>query len=360
MERISSIALWLTFAVFIHLQIVDVVLGQPRTLEIVSRSDLDAGITVSSTSNDSDKVKFTLFFRDWIGSHFGIFHHNSESGGAGGTWISLGFQNGVEEESRGSSTSTMTGPRGTDYLFINVKSKWIPVGATFRMTAKHRNLNQSVVSNVLPSLVTAETGSTAAWIREQRTFSYEVEDDALPKRRGAVFGRRIDVTLACTPGAQAAQTVNLTEPVTVLFAYGKLTLPSGIPMQHDPRHRMVVLRQNSTSQTLCPAVSDPTSTTMSTKRGTTATTAPSTATPSTVTPSTEAPSTEATSTEAPSTEAPSTATSSTGAPILPSSTHTQTSNPSSDGDDVAKSSSSRLLCSASLIVALKLGFISLW
>ena len=279
MDRISNIArLWLTFAVLIQLQVIDVVLGRTRTVQIVSSSDLGAGITVSSSSNSSSAFQLTFSFpRSGAGSDFADFLYTEAYGKD--MWFSVGFQNGAEEESHVSEspTSVMTGPRGADFLFI-VEGETEP---------KHRKLDKDVVGNVLPSLVTEEIGSSTAWIQ---SYSYKHLD----------WGFRSEISLTCTPRERAAQIVNFAEPVTVLFAVGLLSGP-GEPVQHSRRHRAVVLRQTSTSTTLCPGVSGAMSTT-------------ATAVPSSAAPSTAASSIAASSTTAPSSAAPSTAAPSTAAP----------------------------------------------
>ena len=303
MERISNTVLWLTFAVFIHSQIVDVVLGQAatptQTVQIVSSGDLSLGITVSSSSNDSSI--FELTFTIPLNSPFMKIHTQHMSN----VWFSVGFQNGAEEGSQvfESSPVTMTGPRGADYLFL---LSW---GITSAVTAHHRKLDKNAATrNGLPGLVEAEIGSSNAWI--QRLVSSRAN------------GRlNCKLSLACTPREQASQIVNFAEPVTVLFATG-LTY-RGEPLQHAHNEvgRSVVLRQNSTSTTLCPPASGSTPT--KTESSATAASSSEGRIPITARPSTNAPRSEASSTTVSRTT---------------SKTHTQDSTRSSSGQSATKTS----------------------
>ena len=230
MERISNIALWLTFAVFIQLQVVDVVVGQTpeRTVHIVSSGVLGLDMTVYTTSSSKSTVDVWFswpepgkFFKYSLDSHFQ---------GNAGAWYSLGFQNGVKKNWV-SPTGIMTGPRGMDYLFVQHGDTNIP--------AQHRKVdNESVAGNGFPSLVTTDSD----WILGKSLF--------------APPGRPVTqkVTLACSPSAHAAQRVNLAEPVTVVFAYGQWSHSGPIPS--SARHQAVVLRQTPFNTTLCPGAYD--------------------------------------------------------------------------------------------------------
>ena len=231
MERISNIALWLTFAVFIQLQVVDVVLGQTptRTVHIVSSGVLGLDMTVSTTSSSKSTVDVWFSWPEpgkWV--DYTVI--SAIQPGNTGVWYSLGFQNGVKKNWV-PPTGIMTGPRGMDYLFVQYGDTNIP--------AQHRKVdNESVAGNGFPSLVT--TGSD--WILGKSLFANP--------------GRPVTqkVTLACSPSAHSAPRVNLAEPVTVVFAYGQWSHSGPIPS--SARHQAVVLRQTPFNTTLCPGAYD--------------------------------------------------------------------------------------------------------
>ena len=245
MERLSNIAVWLTFAVFILSQVV-VVLGQTstRTVQIVSRSDLDAGMAVSSTSNSPSAVELS-FLAALNASKLVQFVSRSQHGG----WFSVGFQNGAVGQSS-------SGPQSADYLFVLVvpshQGRAEPV---FRAIVQHRRLPGSVVlSRSLPNLVATYPVSMEDDDEKEapvRNGSWVLDKDLGLTQDSRIF---INVTLACSPGTQGDQMVDFSEPVRVVFTYGYLS-SAGAPILDSHTQRRLTLTQTSASATLCPSTS---------------------------------------------------------------------------------------------------------
>ena len=221
----------LLLVVVVALRSGDVHGQNPVQKDIVTNSDLNAGVAVSSVSDNSSIV--TLSLSAALTSTLSQLAVRSSDG----VWIGLGFQNGVQT----GSAASMSGPHGTDYLLLHVRVS--PQGAT----VEHRQL-QAGDGNTLPRSVanypigTALNTNETSWVQ---SASFQ-----------ATGSLQLRVSLACTSTPASLHKVNLTEPVRVIFAYGEYG--SSGPQVHTYPNRKVVLTQTG-MDALC--ASDPVPTT---------------------------------------------------------------------------------------------------